>query len=824
MKNYLRFPVRPWGLCLGWWFAICAALTLAVWCVTPPSGLDALLMPTRSERSFHEKWLTLNGRIEPLLFGRGELQDWRWSGHRFHRKVDGSALLILPRDLRLLEVPVVVKDLEEELWGSETPSFATSRRLTALLEITEASLQVRGADTWFLPRWLLERRRSRIWEIRYRTGNCHDLFELEGVPPGQRLARLRELLPKVALDSEDRRIVQDFLQIVSAHPDWAEERLVPELREALSLAVFQVAAHRMARGMTTFTRAEFRHFQEAGQIKAGSKRKEADYPEAGRSLWAVLDMDGRARELALARQTVDAARIQAMEESALRAIQAQVHRYPWSDLGWGGMTATPDEIVKTKAMNCVGMSLLMHALLQSLGIDHQAVDLPSHIAMAVNTTGGGDWLADATGGAEPIPLKGELPRDTPAFLRPGVLARDCPDNLAHRHSAERGLAVAMLDNYGSQAIPPSGGVHGEAWNPFHLVICEKGYDTALRGGRTLEAAVRLDKLKRLLADEPEVWVDVWALELELGRKKNAASAWKRAMEKATTRAQRALQQGAADEVWVTPENTGDFADLELEAAVTALDESGIQWVLQAVDKKTLTLALFAAGSATRRAFYDQMSSRAVALMEEEIREMLKEVEPVQLRAAQSELRDVLNQEMARDCDIPHSEEAGVAPQSAEEAPARHRITLPGGRLLDVCGLPEALKTYLGYDAVISLQDPWAEVEWGYHPRHWIFRVRDIEGEDEYAPSLELVRQILALDLGQSLDILVHCHEGFSRSTATAILLATQLGAIREAILDGIDWTHAYPNLRILGYGEELLGTGGRLTELVEEGLKRGGWR
>ena len=159
----------------------------------------------------------------------------------------------------------------------------------------------------------------------------------------------------------------------------------------------------------------------------------------------------------------------------------------------------------------------------------------------------------------------------------------------------------------------------------------------------------------------------------------------------------------------------------------------------------------------------------------------------------------------------------------EETPARHRIQLPSDRVLDVRGLPEARQIYRDYDAVISLQDPWAEVHWESHPKHWIFKVRDIEGEDEHAPSLDLVRQILESDLDGVQRLLVHCHEGFSRSTATAILLATKLGARRDDILDGIDWTHAYPNRRILSYGEAILGTAGVLSELVDEGLRRGGW-
>lgn len=158
-----------------------------------------------------------------------------------------------------------------------------------------------------------------------------------------------------------------------------------------------------------------------------------------------------------------------------------------------------------------------------------------------------------------------------------------------------------------------------------------------------------------------------------------------------------------------------------------------------------------------------------------------------------------------------------------EPPGRHRIKLPGGVILDVRGLPEAMRIYQDYDAVLSLQDPSAEVAWGPHPLHWIFRVRDIEKAEVGAPSLDLVREILGLDIGEAKRILVHCQAGLSRSVATAILIATQRGMSEDALLDSIDWTHAFPNRRVIEFGETILGTRGRLMAMVERGLKRGGW-
>ena len=98
-------------------------------------------------------------------------------------------------------------------------------------------------------------------------------------------------------------------------------------------------------------------------------------------------------------------------------------------------------------------------------------------------------------------------------------------------------------------------------------------------------------------------------------------------------------------------------------------------------------------------------------------------------------------------------------------------------------------------------------------------------EDEpglLAPRPEHVEQILAFgrdllaDPAGKPDLLVHCHAGVSRSTASVLLmmaqalpdlppaeLAARLLAVRE---------RAWPNLRMVEFGDRLLGRGGALAE------------
>lgn len=102
-------------------------------------------------------------------------------------------------------------------------------------------------------------------------------------------------------------------------------------------------------------------------------------------------------------------------------------------------------------------------------------------------------------------------------------------------------------------------------------------------------------------------------------------------EEATARAQRALLNLAADlqelgvlvlpepnDAWVTLGTGLLHLDEQLEAVVAAMGAENIRWALPRIDKRTLILCLFAASPAMKAAFYSEMSTRAVALMEEEI--------------------------------------------------------------------------------------------------------------------------------------------------------------------------------------------------------------
>ena len=148
--------------------------------------------------------------------------------------------------------------------------------------------------------------------------------------------------------------------------------------------------------------------------------------------------------------------------------------------------------------------------------------------------------------------------------------------------------------------------------------------------------------------------------------------------------------------------------------------------------------------------------------------------------------------------------------------------------ITVCGLTElAAHAEADVSHVVSIIDPdWPDPEdfARYRPhRRVLWRFHDIiaEAEGNVAPSPADVAAIL--DYGDSLaeqpveHLLVHCHMGISRSTATVAILLAQRHPGREAdafrALRAIR-PHSWPNSRMIRFADQQLGRGGALVEAM----------
>ncbi len=145
----------------------------------------------------------------------------------------------------------------------------------------------------------------------------------------------------------------------------------------------------------------------------------------------------------------------------------------------------------------------------------------------------------------------------------------------------------------------------------------------------------------------------------------------------------------------------------------------------------------------------------------------------------------------------------------------------------ICGIPELDEhSAAGVTHVLSILDPgWPDPAAfaGFAPHRRVsLRFHDIiePTPDRLLPSRDDVERLLAFgrELGEPAGgrhLLVHCHAGVSRSTAAAALILAQAHPDRpaRAALERVAQIRprAWPNLRILEFGDALLGRDGEIV-------------
>jgi predicted protein tyrosine phosphatase len=147
--------------------------------------------------------------------------------------------------------------------------------------------------------------------------------------------------------------------------------------------------------------------------------------------------------------------------------------------------------------------------------------------------------------------------------------------------------------------------------------------------------------------------------------------------------------------------------------------------------------------------------------------------------------------------------------------------------LTVCGLDELdLHSGRGVTHVLSILDPEcpepeAFEEFDPHFRATLRFHDAIEPESGVVlPQKSDVYAILAFgrDAGDVRHLLIHCHAGISRSTAAMLMILAQAHPreSEDAIVERLAEIRpqAWPNSRMIAFGDELLGRDGRLSAAV----------
>ena len=144
-----------------------------------------------------------------------------------------------------------------------------------------------------------------------------------------------------------------------------------------------------------------------------------------------------------------------------------------------------------------------------------------------------------------------------------------------------------------------------------------------------------------------------------------------------------------------------------------------------------------------------------------------------------------------------------------------KLTLPTIR-----NIREAQAICHDYDAVITAGPTLSEVSGFNHPNHKVVSFADTIVESAYgrAPSFEDVRELITWGEGKD-NLLVHCHAGISRSTATAWGISIANGTDPEEAIRNLIANHPvedgyfgrahkrpfYPNQLIVKHLEKMFG-------------------
>ncbi len=152
---------------------------------------------------------------------------------------------------------------------------------------------------------------------------------------------------------------------------------------------------------------------------------------------------------------------------------------------------------------------------------------------------------------------------------------------------------------------------------------------------------------------------------------------------------------------------------------------------------------------------------------------------------------------------------------------------PAVTLHTVCGLQELSEHGArGVSHVLSLLDPGTPepavfAAYAAHRRTTLYFHDCLgPGPDRVPPEPGDIARILAFgrDLDGAGHLLVHCHYGLSRSTAALLILfaAAEPAAEPDALVAKLHALRepAWPNTRMVGFADDLLGRGGGLTAAV----------
>ncbi len=324
---------------------------------------------------------TLDDNINPIFISREDYNDKKWENieKTWSNKDIDIYNLYLPVDLKVWELAVIIKKINKLTFWENLPEFASSEELKIKLTFTIDYLLTKIEE--------VEQKDRK--DIQTTIKKCfllyQDLFSEEEANKLNNPLYRKQIL---SISNHDKYKEYKTKILGIKTQEWlsnllenVEVTLSTELQTHFNESFFEKWINSLRLGMETITWIEQKSLKwKEWDIKTNVNDKELD--EKARKLRDKIWIDELKKELFEARKSWIPQTIEQTELNATNKILKIVYEYPYQST-YDNYWYQPSKIIDSKELFCVWFSLLWHAFLSELWIDHKWLNIPNHSALEI---------------------------------------------------------------------------------------------------------------------------------------------------------------------------------------------------------------------------------------------------------------------------------------------------------------------------------------------------------------------------------------------------------------------------------------------------------
>lgn len=410
-----------------------------------------LFETTSSQKIFYE-FCTACDSITPQFVDRTDLEEE--DNVLVDNKEGEGKILLLPKDLRLSEVPFYLKVLYSDTYQTKPEKIEEKRKqlkqlglifekggiyiskYLSVLPTEDEKETARSISQRYYQYGLSlqsdKERRDKIPEDADLTNEEKDMLDewfLGEILYKSRLERLGENPTEEQKEKYRKKVFVDFFKILTQgdrtgfgrslqrqiRKNVIKEIETPKIE--LEKAIFKRGVEMLVLEMKeSYWKGAINHFLEKMGYNPFLEEKR---------LYDKLDLDKEKRILQELRKIGNIEEISAKEMEVAKKIYKGVKSFKYQ-----GDSYTPTKMLKTQLVGCLGASLLGGALLEEMGIRYLSVSVPNHSTTILITSDGKKYWQDFTPYTIPLPetifkhFPGYYTEITPEMLERGSLEKD----------------------------------------------------------------------------------------------------------------------------------------------------------------------------------------------------------------------------------------------------------------------------------------------------------------------------------------------------------------------------------------------------------------